>query len=108
MGSRIVTLMLDAGHHLTLWARRPASLEPFTGRVDVATSPAGVAEASELVGICVWDESGVDEIVLGDSGVLAGMGPGGLVAIHSTISPAACRRFTRWQPIGESGWWTRR
>ena len=93
MGTRIVTLMLDAGHHLTLWARRPASLEPFAGRVDVATSPAGVAEASELVGICVWDESGVDEVILGDSGVLAGMRPGGVVAIHSTISPAACRRL---------------
>ena len=75
MGSRIVTLMLDAGHHLTLWARRPASLEPFLGRVDVATSPAGVAEASELVGICVWDESGVNEVILGDGGVLAGMRP---------------------------------
>jgi 3-hydroxyisobutyrate dehydrogenase len=93
MGSRIVTLMLDAGHHLTLWARRPASLEPFAGRVDVAASPAGVGESSELVGICVWDESGVDEILLGESGVLAGMHTGGLVAIHSTISPAACRRL---------------
>jgi 3-hydroxyisobutyrate dehydrogenase len=93
MGSRIVTLMLDAGHHLTLWARRPASLEPFAGRVDVASSPAGVGETSELVGICVWDESDVDEIVLGDRGVLAGMRTGGVVAIHSTISPAACRRL---------------
>lgn len=93
MGTRIVTLMLDAGHHVTLWARRPASLEPFAGRVDVATSPVGVGAASELVGICVWDESGVDEVVLGESGVLAGMRPGGLVAIHSTISPAACRRL---------------
>ena len=93
MGTRIVTLMLDAGHHLTVWARRPASLEPFAGRVDVATSPAGVAEASELVGICVWDESGVDEVILGDRGVLAGMRAGGVVAVHSTISPAACRRL---------------
>ena len=93
MGSRIVTLMLDAGHHLTLWARRPASLDPFAGRVDVATSPAGVAEASELVGICVWDESGVNEVILGDGGVLAGMRTGGVVAVHSTISPAACRRL---------------
>ncbi|MGO8859741.1 MAG: NAD(P)-dependent oxidoreductase [Acidimicrobiales bacterium] len=93
MGTRIVTLMLDAGHHVTLWARRPASLEPFAGRVDVVTSPVGVGAASELVGICVWDESGVDEVVLGESGVLAGMRPGGLVAIHSTISPAACRRL---------------
>ncbi len=93
MGSRIVTLMLDAGHHLTLWARRPASLDPFAGRVDVATSPAGVAEASELVGICVWDESGVNEVILGDGGVLASMRTGGVVAVHSTISPAACRRL---------------
>ena len=93
MGTRIVTLMLDAGHHLTVWARRPASLEPFAGRVDVATSPAGVAEASEVVGICVWDESGVDEVILGNRGVLAGMRAGGVVAVHSTISPAACRRL---------------
>jgi 3-hydroxyisobutyrate dehydrogenase len=93
MGSRIVTLMLDAGHHVTLWARRPASLEPFAGRADVAESPAGVAAASELVGICVWDENGVDEVVLGEGGVLSGMRAGGLVAIHSTISPAACRRL---------------
>ena len=48
--------MLDAGYHLTLWARRPASLDPFLGRVDVATSPAGVAEASELVDLCVGRE----------------------------------------------------
>jgi 3-hydroxyisobutyrate dehydrogenase-like beta-hydroxyacid dehydrogenase len=47
------------------------------------------------VGICVWDESDVDEVLLGENGVLAGMRPGGVVAVHSTIGPAACRRLAR-------------
>ncbi len=93
MGSRLVTLMIDGGHHLTLWARRPESLEAFAGRADTAASPADVAAASELVGICVWDEHDVDEVLLGRRGVFAGLRPGGVVAIHSTISPDGCRRL---------------
>jgi 3-hydroxyisobutyrate dehydrogenase-like beta-hydroxyacid dehydrogenase len=93
MGSRIVTLMLEGGHHVTLWARRPASLEPFVGRTQTGGSPAEVGEASDVVGICVWDEHDVDEVLLGDEGVLAGLRPGGVVAVHSTVSPAACRRL---------------
>ncbi len=93
MGSRIVTLLLDDGHHLTVWARRPASVEPFGGRCDLAASPAEVGERSELVGICVWDDRDVDEVLLGADGVFAGLRPGGVVAVHSTISPASCRRL---------------
>jgi 3-hydroxyisobutyrate dehydrogenase len=93
MGARLVTLMIDGGHHLTLWARRPESLDPFAGRSDAAGSPAEVAAASELVGVCVWDEHDVDEVLLGEQGVLAGLQPGGVVAIHSTISPGGCRRL---------------
>ncbi len=93
MGSRIVTLLLDAGHHVTVWARRPESLEPFAGRAATAASPAEVGEASELVGICVWDEGDVDEVLLGAKGVLTGMQPAGVVAVHSTISPAGSRRL---------------
>jgi 3-hydroxyisobutyrate dehydrogenase-like beta-hydroxyacid dehydrogenase len=93
MGSRIVTLLLDGGHHVTAWARRPASLEPFGGRCDRAASPAEVGARSELVGICVWDDHDVDEVLLGADGVFAGLPPGGVVAVHSTISPASCRRL---------------
>jgi 3-hydroxyisobutyrate dehydrogenase len=93
MGTRIVTLLLDAGHHLTLWARRPASLEPFSERSDIALSPAEVGESAQLVGVCVWDEDDVNEVLLGETGVFAGMRPGGIVAVHSTIPPRACRRL---------------
>jgi 3-hydroxyisobutyrate dehydrogenase len=93
MGTRIVTLLIEGGHNVTLWARRPESLEPFRDRSSTASTPAEVGRASQLVGICVWDEHDVDEVLLGPNGVLAGMQPGGAIAIHSTISPDACRRL---------------
>jgi 3-hydroxyisobutyrate dehydrogenase-like beta-hydroxyacid dehydrogenase len=93
MGSRIVDLLIDGGHHLTLWARRPASLEPFAARARAVPSPKEVGRASDLVGICVWDEHDVDQVLLGDDGVLAGIRPDAVLAIHSTIPPAACRRL---------------
>ena len=95
MGSHIVGLLLDSGYQMTLWARRQTSLEQFAGRAHTARDPAEVGRASDLVGICVWDESDVDEVLLGEHGVLAGMRPGGVVAVHSTIAPAACRRLAR-------------
>jgi 3-hydroxyisobutyrate dehydrogenase len=94
MGTRIVTSQLEAGFGMTLWARREASLEPFAGtEAKAASSPAEVGAASDVVGICVWDEHDVDQVLLGDDGVLAGLRPGGSVAIHSTISPSACARL---------------
>lgn len=93
MGSRIVNLLIDGGHHLTLWARRPESLEPFTGRADFASSPAGVASSSDMVGICVWGVEDVEQVLLGENGVLSGSRSGTVIAVHSTISPEACRRL---------------
>jgi 3-hydroxyisobutyrate dehydrogenase-like beta-hydroxyacid dehydrogenase len=93
-GAPMARRIVDAGYPLALWARRPASVEPFadTPAVVVAT-PAEVGAASDLVGVCVVDDAGVETVVLGDDGVLAGMVPGGIVAIHSTVHPATCRRL---------------
>ena len=93
MGARLVELLLAADHHVTVWARRAASTEPFAGRVDVAASPAEVGAASDVVGVCVWDEHDVESVLDGDSGVFAGLRAGGVVVVHSTIAPDACARF---------------
>lgn len=95
MGTRIATQLVDGGHHLTVWARRSVSLAPFAGRAAVAASPAMVAETSDLIGICVWDERDVDEVLLGQGGVLSGIKPGSVIAVHSTISPAGARRLAQ-------------
>jgi 3-hydroxyisobutyrate dehydrogenase-like beta-hydroxyacid dehydrogenase len=90
MARRIV----DDGYTLTIWARRPVTLEPFaeTG-ASVATSPADLGSKSDIVGICVVNDADVDEILCRDDGVLAGMAPGGTIAIHSTVHPDTCRRL---------------
>jgi 3-hydroxyisobutyrate dehydrogenase len=92
MARRIV----DAGFPLTLWARRPETLASFAETpATTATSPAILAERSEVVGVCVTGDDDVDEVVLGPHGVLAGIAPGGAVVIHSTVHPQTCARLAR-------------
>ncbi|MBA9005369.1 NAD(P)-dependent oxidoreductase [Thermomonospora cellulosilytica] len=92
-GAPMARRIIEAGHPTTLWARRPASLEPFGGTAEVAGSPADLAAASDLVCICVVNDADVEEVVTGERGVLAGLGEGGVIAVHSTVHPDTCRRL---------------
>ena len=93
-GGPMARRILEGGYPTTLWARRAATLEPFAGTpAKVATSPSALAAASDLVCVCVVADADVEQVLCGDDGVLAGMQPGGIVAIHSTVHPATCRRL---------------
>jgi 3-hydroxyisobutyrate dehydrogenase-like beta-hydroxyacid dehydrogenase len=50
-----------------------------------------VAERSEVVGVCVRDDSDTERAMLGDEGILAGARPDTIVALHSTIRPRTVR-----------------
>jgi 3-hydroxyisobutyrate dehydrogenase len=90
MADRLIAL----GFPITLWARREASLERFrTTSAQFADTPAALGSASDVVGICVVDDAGVEDVLLGESGVLSGMSPGGVVAVHSTISLDVCHKI---------------
>jgi 3-hydroxyisobutyrate dehydrogenase len=92
MAGRIV----DAGFPTTLWARRPASLEPYADTAaKVAGSPAELAANSDLVCLCVVGDADVKEITGGENGVLAGLKPGGVIAIHSTVHPKTCHELAK-------------
>ena len=93
-GGPMARQIVDGGYHTTLWARRPASLEPFADTAaKVAGSPAELGAASDLVCICVVGDADVEEVLGGDTGVLAGMTAGGIIAIHSTVHPDTCRNL---------------
>jgi len=79
---------------LTLWARRPEAMAPYadTG-ADIAITPAALGAASDVVGICVIADADVEDVILRQDGVLAGMSPGGVIAIHSTVHPRTCHRI---------------
>jgi 3-hydroxyisobutyrate dehydrogenase len=102
-GAPMARRIVDAGYPVTLWARRPATLEPFAGTpAKVADSPADLAASSDLVCICVVSDADVEEVVTGKKegageagGVLAGLGAAGVIAVHSTVHPGTCRRLAR-------------
>ena len=93
-GAPMARRIVDAGFETTLWARRPATLAPFADTpARQASSPAELAAASDLVCLCVVDDADVEEILTGESGVLAGLRKGGVIAVHSTVHPDTCRRL---------------
>ena len=90
-GGPMAKRIIEAGFATSLWARRPASLEPFADTpAKVAGSPAELAADSDLVCLCVVSDTDVDEITGGDDGVLAGLKSGGVIAVHSTVHPKTC------------------
>jgi 3-hydroxyisobutyrate dehydrogenase len=92
MGGAIPSRIIDAGYPTRLWARRPEALDEFPGRAaQSAATPAELAAGVDLIGICVWDDQAVRDVLYGDEGVLAGARAGAVVAIHSTVLPATVR-----------------
>lgn len=93
-GAPMARRIVEGGYETTLWARRAASVEPFSDTAaKVAGSPAELAAASDLVCLCVVGDDDVRQVLAGDTGVLAGLSPGGIVAIHSTVHPDTCREI---------------
>ena len=90
-GGPMARRIIDAGYPVTLWARRPATLEPFADTdAKIAGSPAELAAASDLVCVCVRDDADTEEVV---DAVLGGLAAGGVIAVHSTVHPDTCRRL---------------
>ena len=93
-GAPMAQRIIDAGHPTTLWARRPATLEPFAdGRAAIANTQQELGAASEILCACVVDDAGVDDVLRGPEGALSAMADGSIVLVHSTVRPATCLRL---------------
>ena len=80
--------MIDGGLRPALWARRRLVLERYAD-VDAAmmTSPAALAAASDVIGLCLYDSAAIDDVVFGPDGIMEAVRPGSVIAIHSTVGP---------------------
>lgn len=93
-GAPMARRIVDEGFSLTIWARRPESLAPFADtNATVAESPADVGRRSDIVAVCVVADADVEDVVLRDDGVLAGMDAGSVLVIHSTVRPETCHQL---------------
>lgn len=78
-----------SGIPTTVWARRGSVAAQATEwGAEVAGSPAELGAACGVVGVCVFDAVGVEEVLFGHEGVVAGMAAGGIVTVHSTVAPS--------------------
>lgn len=94
MGAAMAANLRRAEFLLTVWNRTPDRATALVGLgAAAAVSPRAVAEASDVVVICVSDSPDVESVLFGPDGVAQGAGPGSLVIDCSTISPAASRDF---------------
>ncbi len=86
--------LLGRGWQVTVWNREPERLDtvvPFGAKP--ASSPASVADASDIVLMCVLDTAAVESCVFGDQGVVHARKPPRTLVDFSTIDPAATRAF---------------
>jgi 3-hydroxyisobutyrate dehydrogenase len=95
-GGPMARRIVEVGFPTALWARRPASLEPFAGTAaSIAGSPAELAAASDLVCLCVVGDADIEEVTAGENGILAGLEQGGVIAVHSTVHPKTCHDLAK-------------
>lgn len=88
MGAPQARLVARAGFDLAVHDALPAAREAFRGVARVADSAADAARGAEVACVCVRDDQQVEAVVLGAAGLLAGLAPGSILLIHSTIAVA--------------------
>jgi 3-hydroxyisobutyrate dehydrogenase len=88
IGGPMARRLAGAGAELGVFDVAPAAMQPLLAAgARAAASPAELARASDVLGVCVPEDAHVRAVALGPDGILAGAAPGAIVAIHSTILP---------------------
>jgi len=92
MGRPMALNLIKAGHRLAVHARREASMEPLQqAGAEPCSSPAEVARRASILFTMVSDTPDVEQVIVGDNGVIDGVHAGAIVVDMSTISPSATR-----------------
>ncbi len=94
MGRPMALHLLKAGHELSVYARRAEAAQPLVdaGARRLAT-PADVAAASEVVFTMVTTGADVEQVALGEGGIVHGAKPGTVLVDMGTIPPGTARRI---------------
>jgi 3-hydroxyisobutyrate dehydrogenase len=90
-GGPMARRIVEAGHPLMLWARRPESLGPYADtNAEIANSIAELGAVCDHVGLCVVDDAGVEQVC---DELIPAMKSGSRIVIHSTIHPDHCKQL---------------
>ena len=94
MGGNMAECLQNNGFDLVVMGRNPGAVAKTVtrGAVEVAT-PKGLAEASDIVMLCVTTSDVVESLVFGDVGILAGIKEGATLIDFGTSIPASTRKI---------------
>ncbi|MEK7853655.1 MAG: NAD(P)-binding domain-containing protein, partial [candidate division NC10 bacterium] len=96
MGKPMAKNLLKAGYALTVHNRSRGPVEEVVkAGAKAVPSSREVAAASEVVITMLPNSPDVEQVVLGENGVLAGATPGTILADMSTISPIVSQRLAQ-------------
>ncbi|MBK9445056.1 MAG: NAD-binding protein [Betaproteobacteria bacterium] len=92
MGRPMARRLLEAGHEVSVWARRPEAVAPLLAAGAVSrANPAEVACNSDIVFTIVTHGHDVEAIVFGEHGLNKGLAAESILVDMSTIAPALAR-----------------
>jgi 3-hydroxyisobutyrate dehydrogenase/2-hydroxy-3-oxopropionate reductase len=94
MGQPMALNLLKAGYKLKVYNRTAKKAEPLAeAGAQVASTPAEAAKDADFIILIVTDSAAVEEVVLGEDGILGTVASGAIVIDSSTISPAVSRKM---------------
>lgn len=92
MGKPMALNLIKAGFEVTVWNRTASKMDELVSAgAASASSPAEVAEQSDIIITIVSDTPDVQEVILGDNGIINTVRAGSVVIDMSTISPSVTK-----------------
>ncbi len=94
MGAPMAGRLLDAGYGLSVWNRTRAKMTPLVERgARAMASPRALAEASDMVLMCLTDAKAVEAVVFGPDGVATARGAAKILVDFSSMRPDLTREW---------------
>ena len=94
MGSQMVECLQNNGYDLVVMARKKSATDPVISRGGRAVeSPKELAEASDVIMLCVTTSEVVESLVYGDEGILAGIKQGSVLIDYGTSIPSSTQKI---------------
>lgn len=89
IGTPIAERILHSGEPLVLWNRTRAKMDPFLAAgASAAASPSDLAARADIIITCLDSDLALEEVLLGQEGVVTATERPRAVVDHSTIHPA--------------------
>lgn len=94
MGGNMAQCLLDNGYKLNVMGRNKQAVEQVTARgATQVSTPKELAEASDIIMLCVTTSDVVESLIYSDDGILAGIKEGAVVIDYGTSIPASTRKI---------------